>query len=338
MTKPLENDNFSSSLFSSFKKQPTGGVVTTAPATTGMNIPPPVKKDDATISNNSSAISVSAQQQKRFSVGGHDDLVKKSNSDTQHRLGRTRSLSASTTTTTATESILKKDTIPITTTTPHFSDTKDILPTAGSTTSNTKRSSSNARPAYRTYKRNGSTGSLTDALLPIEIKDNNKEANSNDKKTKEGEEETTTRPTRLRFALPDTPSRVHHKAPGQRLSAIQNSTSSNINNNGMNMAQRSSARKSEKKKNKKRSKSPGVSKRWSLGGYSTASDSSDDEQTRKKKQSVPMVGQKIELLRRPLPTLGTIKYIGDVEFAKGVWVGVELESRCKFLCVFCMIG
>ncbi|KAI8063402.1 uncharacterized protein B0P05DRAFT_555753 [Gilbertella persicaria] len=70
-------------------------------------------------------------------------------------------------------------------------------------------------------------------------------------------------------------------------------------------------------KKNKRSKSPGRS-RWSLG-YST-SDSSDDE-------IMPAVGQKVELLRRPLPTLGTIKYIGPVEFAKGTWVGVELESR-----------
>ncbi|KAI7894992.1 uncharacterized protein EV154DRAFT_496653 [Mucor mucedo] len=206
-------------------------------------------------------------------------------------VGRTRSLSASTS---SHDSILKKESKS------HHSDSEERV--------SIPRRKSNTMPAYRTYKRNGSTGSLTDALLPIEApKDTDK---------KETNEKDLPRPTRLRFALPDTPSRASKHGP--RLSAIQNNTSSNVNNNSMNMAQKASARK------KKRAKSPGKS-RWSLG-YST-SDSSDDEGNPKKKNHAPMIGQKIELLRRPLPTQGTIKYIGDVDFAKGVWVGVELESR-----------
>jgi hypothetical protein len=147
------------------------------------------------------------------------------------------------------------------------------------------------RKSSRSYKRQDSTGSLTDALLPVDT------VTAVEKK----EETNAPRPTRLRFALPDTPSRVpRHQTLAQ---------------------------KSSSKKNKKRAKSPGKS-RWGLG-YST-SDSSDDEAT----HIVPKVGYKVELLRRPLPTQGTIKYIGPVEFANGTWVGVELESRCKVTLLF----
>ncbi|KAI8351772.1 hypothetical protein EDC96DRAFT_546697 [Choanephora cucurbitarum] len=125
---------------------------------------------------------------------------------------------------------------------------------------------------------------LTDALLPIE---DTKQDNPN-------QDPTAPRPTRLRFSLPDTPSRIRN--PPQKVHH-----------------------------RKSRSKSPGSANnrsRWSLsGGYST-SDSSDEETYVK-----AAVGHKVELLRRPLPTLGTIKYIGHVDFAKGTWVGVELESR-----------
>lgn len=195
-------------------------------------------------------------------------------------VGRTRSLSASTTSQDLVTT--KRDTAS------HHSDSEERV------TVSAVRRKSGTMPTYRSFKRNESTGSLTDALLPIELP----------KELKQEKEKDTPRPTRLRFALPDTPSRVSKNA---RLTV----------SNGLNMAQASSARK------KKRAKSPGKS-RWSIG-YNT-SDSSDDEG---QKKNPAAVGQKIELLRRPLPTQGTIKYIGDVEFAKGVWVGVELESRCK---------
>ncbi|CAO3631659.1 unnamed protein product [Cunninghamella blakesleeana] len=64
--------------------------------------------------------------------------------------------------------------------------------------------------------------------------------------------------------------------------------------------------------------------RWSLGGSNNQSASESDEEDQ---ILIPVIGAKVELLRRPLPTLGRIKYIGHVEFSKGTWVGVELESR-----------
>ncbi|CEI96983.1 hypothetical protein RMCBS344292_11126 [Rhizopus microsporus] len=136
-----------------------------------------------------------------------------------------------------------------------------------------------SKTPFQRTKRQGSHSSLTEALLPID----------KDVLTTESSAPSAPRQTRLKFALPDTPTRPHRATMQQQ---------------------------------KKRTKSPKSRSRWSLG-YNT-SDSSDDEATA---TIVPEIGQKVELLRRPLPTLGTIKYIGMVEFSKGTWVGIELESR-----------
>ncbi|KAI9478537.1 MAG: hypothetical protein EXX96DRAFT_525142 [Benjaminiella poitrasii] len=100
----------------------------------------------------------------------------------------------------------------------------------------------------------------------------------------------------IRFALPDPPTRNYHRS--------------------------SPVTVQKKKKKKEATKKKG--RRWSLGGSSITTSDDDDED---ENLDVPQIGYKVELLRRPLPTLGTIKYIGDVEFARGIWVGVELESR-----------
>ncbi|KAI8376134.1 uncharacterized protein BYT42DRAFT_573536 [Radiomyces spectabilis] len=110
--------------------------------------------------------------------------------------------------------------------------------------------------------------------------------------------DTTPRPSRLKFALPATPLRAV-KSPY-------------IATNGVASQVSSSGRKSGK---------PSRRSRWNIGSGSDVSD--DDEPT----MVTPVIGAKVELLRRPLPTLGVIKYIGPVNFAKGTWVGVELESR-----------
>lgn len=45
--------------------------------------------------------------------------------------------------------------------------------------------------------------------------------------------------------------------------------------------------------------------------------------------SAPMVGmhKRVQLTRRPTLTVGTVEFIGHVEFADGVWIGVELDRR-----------
>ncbi|KAI8388461.1 uncharacterized protein BYT42DRAFT_611500 [Radiomyces spectabilis] len=39
------------------------------------------------------------------------------------------------------------------------------------------------------------------------------------------------------------------------------------------------------------------------------------------------VGKRVQLIRRPVLTVGTVAYIGHVVFAEGIWVGVELDRR-----------
>lgn len=134
---------------------------------------------------------------------------------------------------------------------------------------------------------------LADALLPLDLS---------------SEVEEQPRPSRLRFSLPTAPLRA--KSPVQKpFLAPTNTTSGNDQG---------------KKRNNLRGRSPRRSK-WGLG---SSSDHSDDEEL--VTMVTPVIGAKVELLRRPLPTLGTIKYIGPVNFARGTWVGVELESRRKF--------
>ncbi|KAI9320475.1 hypothetical protein BX666DRAFT_1908362 [Dichotomocladium elegans] len=83
------------------------------------------------------------------------------------------------------------------------------------------------------------------------------------------------------------------------------------------MTSRSATAARPVKKKKERSRSP-LRYRFGFG-----CDSRDDEDD----PPAPVLGARIELLRRPLPLLGTIKFIGPVHFAKGIYVGVELESR-----------
>ncbi|ORZ20584.1 hypothetical protein BCR42DRAFT_347382 [Absidia repens] len=106
------------------------------------------------------------------------------------------------------------------------------------------------------------------------------------------------RKSRLTFELPETPIRAKFATPV--------STS--------------------KSGSRRRTRSPKHKYRWGLGGGSkdSASDSGEEDETQ---LLMPVVGAKVELLRRPLPTLGRIKFIGNVQFSKGTWVGVELESR-----------
>lgn len=49
-------------------------------------------------------------------------------------------------------------------------------------------------------------------------------------------------------------------------------------------------------------------------------------------QGLPFrAGMRVRLLRRTDNTVGTIRFIGEVDFADGVWIGVELDRRGKLL-------
>ncbi|KAF7727873.1 hypothetical protein EC973_006986 [Apophysomyces ossiformis] len=139
-----------------------------------------------------------------------------------------------------------------------------------------------------------SFSSLTDALLPIDILNHERHPLS---RVPSNDSTGSPRQTRLKFELPEAPIRAKSPVAMSHLSPKQLSPSQS------------------------RSRSPRRS-RWAIGSNS---DISDDEEGAVK--VTPVIGAKVELLRRPLPTLGTIKYVGEVSFAKGIWVGVELESR-----------
>lgn len=46
-----------------------------------------------------------------------------------------------------------------------------------------------------------------------------------------------------------------------------------------------------------------------------------------RKAMIVVVGKRVQLNRRPVLTVGTVKYVGTVCFAEGIWVGVELDRR-----------
>ncbi|KAI8089260.1 uncharacterized protein BX664DRAFT_263824 [Halteromyces radiatus] len=135
--------------------------------------------------------------------------------------------------------------------------------------------------------------SLTDVLLPVDVSPSTILPTTTSSPN-------SPRKSRLTFELPETPIRA-------KFATTQVSTT------------KSSSRR------RRRTRSPKHKYRWGLGGSKDSASDSDEEDD--SQAGMPIVGAKVELLRRPLPTLGRIKFIGNVQFSKGTWVGVELESR-----------
>ncbi|KAI8342499.1 hypothetical protein BC941DRAFT_509401 [Chlamydoabsidia padenii] len=119
------------------------------------------------------------------------------------------------------------------------------------------------------------------------------------------------RPTALTFEMPQGP--THAKSPlhptlyNQLLNESTDWLSSSLPlSNG----------------NKQKTKLVKRHSKWNLGSTFGGEENDDDYFT-----TTPMIGARVELRRRPLPTFGTIQYVGPVCFAKGTWIGLELESR-----------
>lgn len=181
------------------------------------------------------------------------------------------------------------------------------------------------RPLLRT---SSSFTSLTDQLLPVDAVLQTHVASS----SQTVPASLTTRPSRLKFELPTTPSRSKSPSapslPSSSLYTQPNSNNSNSSSSTNISAAGFLSPPVNQKHNRNRRGSKTRRSRWSIGSNSDVSD--DEEST-----LPPAVGDKIELLRRPLPTMGTIKYIGPVQFAEGPYIGVELESRRK-LTIMCL--
>ncbi|KAI9261588.1 hypothetical protein BDA99DRAFT_511836 [Phascolomyces articulosus] len=167
-----------------------------------------------------------------------------------------------------------------------------------------------------------SSSLLTDALLPMEHSNSSNSPSMTTSSSTPVRSSSTPgqRPSRLRFELPTMPQRPS--------SAVSESGS----NNGpvKILLQPRNKKKNKNKKNSNSNRRSHSPLRARLGWGSTSnSDASDDEegQNRGSSTMMPVLGAKVELLRRPLPMRGTIKYIGQVQFAKGTYVGVELDER-----------
>ncbi|ORX50176.1 hypothetical protein DM01DRAFT_1384897 [Hesseltinella vesiculosa] len=94
------------------------------------------------------------------------------------------------------------------------------------------------------------------------------------------------------------------------------------------------------KKKKKRTLSP---MKWTFGHHPSSSNANTTAPTQPPPLSsslsmptmashtqamvTPVIGARVQLRRRPLPTFGTIQFVGPVTFANGTWIGLELESR-----------
>ncbi|CEP18473.1 hypothetical protein [Parasitella parasitica] len=175
-----------------------------------------------------------------------------------------------------------------------------------------------ARPLLRT---SSSFTSLTDQLLPVDVIS---QAHVSPSLSPESLSKTVpangSRPSRLKFELPTTPSRS--RSPSATLASTSTSMPPlHTHNSTSNMTTSAGFLSSQvNPKSRSRRASKTRKSRWSIG---SSGDTSDDGEP----SVPPAVGDKIELLRRPLPTMGTIRYIGPVQFAEGLYVGVELESR-----------
>ncbi|KAI9301972.1 hypothetical protein BJ944DRAFT_270649 [Cunninghamella echinulata] len=130
------------------------------------------------------------------------------------------------------------------------------------------------------------------------------------------------RPTTLKFALPEPPVRTISRSKSPivypRARPYRSRSAESVDRSSQQLQQRRHVSPSRKKANKRHS-------RWSrlMGSDSDESDSDSDDANIIKLQ----IGTKVNLFKRPLPTVGYIRYIGPVDNEIGQWIGVELDHR-----------
>jgi hypothetical protein len=151
------------------------------------------------------------------------------------------------------------------------------------------------------------------------------------------------RPSKIKFDLPITPPRsrspdstnIFHAAAAknnkQRRSSLPPAEESKRKQQGCRLSRWSKLIKQQQQEeaenNKKYHNSSDIS--------SNNSGSSDEDLFFDTNVVVPpeqqhddlFIGSQVKLFKRPLPIIGTVKYIGQVHFDTGEWLGIELDSR-----------
>lgn len=163
----------------------------------------------------------------------------------------------------------------------------------------------------------------------------------------------THRPSTVKFELPITPPRS--KSPDPAVTTTTNSNNSN------NLSQQARQRRWSLPEDMNKKKNHSRLSRWSKlikqqqqqeearnhlhrtnsndTNSSSSSNSSNSSSTEDNallpfdnlldQQQRITIGSKVKLFKRPLPIIGTVKYLGKVHFDTGDWLGIELDSRGK---------
>jgi hypothetical protein len=132
------------------------------------------------------------------------------------------------------------------------------------------------------------------------------------------------RPTRLKFELPVTPSRS--RSPNNQPIAYPRARPyRSLSEEGSLSVQRNNQEGTKAGRRRKRRHH-----RWSrLIGSDTDEDSPSEQAEKARAKRHLEIGTYVSLIKRPLPTMGYVRYIGPVGDEPGEWIGVELEHRGK---------
>ncbi|ORZ09872.1 CAP Gly-rich domain-containing protein [Absidia repens] len=127
------------------------------------------------------------------------------------------------------------------------------------------------------------------------------------------------RPTRLTFELPVTPSRS--RSPSNQPKAYPRARPYRSLSEEGSRNRTTDTGKAGRRRRRHR--------RWSrlMGGSDTDEDSPSEQAEKARAKRHLEIGTYVILIKRPLPTMGYVKYIGPIEGEPGEWIGVELEHR-----------
>ncbi|CAO0796360.1 unnamed protein product [Mucor circinelloides] len=148
----------------------------------------------------------------------------------------------------------------------------------------------------------------------------------------------TKRPSRLKFDIPVTPPRsrspdpkIFHATRQRRWSLPEDTTQQQQSTDVVTKKKSTSNRLPRwSRLIKQQQQEEAKNNQLIYQNSSSSSGSEDDSSTSDNSSDVQLdivIGSKVKLFKRPLPIIGTVKYIGKVHFDTGEWLGIELDSR-----------